>query len=464
MARSLAETPGTLRPLVWLSLPVLVEQLLHLLVGLVDLWLTGNYLPGDSFVAAMTLVLYLSWLLNMSFSFIASGATPLTARFTGAGDPELANRAMNQSFTLGLGLAAALMVIGFAAVEPGVRLMGLEGESADAAARYLRITLCVLPAIMVERVGVACLRGAGDTRSGLFTMAIVNAVNVGVSYALVSGVCGLPQLGWDGVAIGTAAGHITGGVILVALLVGGRAGYRLRISSMRPDRDMMRRLLKIGVPGGLDAVLLVICNLVYLRIVLQLGDVAAAAHGVAIQIEALAYMPGGAFQIAAATMAGQYLGAGDPKRATRSVLVACAAASILMSAMGVLFFVDAERLVDFFLDEKPEVAPLAAQLLRVMSLAMLPLAVAMVLIGGMRGAGDTRWPLAFTLIGFGLVRIPLALVLTPEVVTIPILGLTFAGAGMGAVGAWCGAVLDIFLRCFLLVGRFWQGGWRSISV
>ncbi|CAN0368638.1 unnamed protein product, partial [Ectocarpus sp. 4 AP-2014] len=192
--------------------------------------------------------------------------------------------------------------------------MGLEGPSADAAARYLTIEFCVLPAIMVELVGIACLRGAGDTVSGLFTMAIVNLVNIGASYALVTGAGSwIEPMGWDGIALGTAAGHITGAAILLGLLIGGRAGYHLRLQGMWPEWKTIKRVLRIGIPGGFDAILLVICNLTYLRIVLQLGDVAAAAHGVAIQIEALAFMPGGAFQIAASTMAGQYLGAGEPK-------------------------------------------------------------------------------------------------------------------------------------------------------
>lgn len=465
MASSLLETPGTLRPLVWLSMPVLAEQVLHLLVGFADLALTGHCLPGDSYVAAMTLVIYLLWLIGMLFSFVASGANPLTARFTGAGDHELAGRVLHQSVLLGLVWSAVLMVVGLRSVDSVVALMGLEGPSAEAAARYLTIELWVLPAIMLERVGIACLRGAGDTVSGLLTMGVVNVVNIGVSYTLVTGAGGIVEpMGWDGVALGTAAGHLTGAAILVAMLAGGRAGYRLRLGGLMPDADLMRRILKIGIPGGFDSMLLVVCNLTYLRIVLGLGDVAAAAHGVAIQIEALAFMPGGAFQIAAATMAGQYLGAGDPARATRSVLVACAAAATLMVSVGGVFWVAADQLVPFFIGDKPEVSQLAAVLLRTISVAMLPLAVSMVIVGGLRGAGDTRWPLAFTLVGFGVVRIPLALFLAQETVTVPFVDITLAGCGLGAFGAWCGAVADITLRSLLLSARFWQGGWKRIAV
>lgn len=465
MSSLLVQSPGTLRPLLRLSLPVLAEQVLHLLVGLSDLTLTGRFLEGSAFVAAMTVVIYLLWLIGMLFAVVATGSTPLIARFTGAGDPALANRVMNQSIAVGLAWSAVLMAVGFPLAGRLVGLMGLDGPSADAATRYLLIELTVLPAIMVERVGVACLRGAGDTVSGLLTMMVVNVVNIGVSFALITGVGGMFEpMGFTGVALGTAAGHLTGAAILLAMLVGGRAGFRLRVGAMRPDTALIRRLLRVGIPGGCEAVLLVLCNLAYLRIVVALGDIPAAAHGVAIQVEALAFMPGGAFQIAASTMAGQYLGAGQPDRAARSVLVACAAAAGLMIAMGAVFWFSAEELIGVFMRDKPEVVDLAAQLLRVISLAMFPLAVGMVLSGALRGAGDTRWALAFTVVSMCLVRIPLASYLAQDVVTAPLLGWTFAGAGLGAVGAWCGAATDLFVRAALLSGRFVQGGWRRIEV
>jgi Na+-driven multidrug efflux pump len=233
---------------------------------------------------------------------------------------------------------------------------------------------------------------------------------------------------------------------------------------MRPDWDLIRRLLWIGVPGGIDVVLVSICHLIYLRIILELGNVAAAAHGVAIQVEALGYMPGGAFQISAATMAGQYLGARDLVRARRSTILACLVASGVMAAAGVFFYAVAEPLASFFLGGREgEVVPLAASLLQIIAFAMVPLALMMVLVGALRGAGDTRWPLMLNLLGVVLVRVPLAIYLAYDQITLPVVG-TFAGAGLGVVGAWYGATADIVLRAMLLIGRFRHEGWQRIDV
>src|SRR6185436_13290912 len=273
----------------------------------------------------------------------------MIARFVGARDHEMANRVMNQSILTGLLWALALMAVALPLAGYFPLVMGLHGIAAAAAERYLTIEFLVLPAIMVERVAIACLRGAGDMVSGLVTMAIVNGINMACSYALCTGLGPLPELGWTGIALGTAIGHCCGAAILLSLLAGGRAGFRLRLEGMRPDFDLIRRILRIGVPGGIDVVLVNLVQMIFLRIVLSLGDAAAAAHGVAIQVEALGYMPGGAFQVSAATMAGQYLGARDLVRARYSVIQTCIVAATVMLISGVIFYVGATPLASFFL-------------------------------------------------------------------------------------------------------------------
>src|SRR4051812_27130630 len=112
MRKSLVDSAGTLRPMLWLTLPVLVEQILHLFVGFTDLWLTGNYLQDEAHIAAMTLMIYALWLVGNMFGFVALGSTALIARFEGAGDPTMANRVMNQSLTSGFFWSLALILVG----------------------------------------------------------------------------------------------------------------------------------------------------------------------------------------------------------------------------------------------------------------------------------------------------------------------------------------------------------------
>ena len=456
MSTPLIATPGTLRPLLRLALPVLAEHSLHLLVIFSDTVLAARYLGaeqrGTAALAAMNVIFYALWFLENLFGLVAIGSTALVARFVGAGDWAAARRTVNQSFLTGAMLTLVLMVLGVLFVGDFVSAMQLSGDSARLAGQYLLLVILVLPAMMVEVIAVSCLRGAGDTVSGLIVMSIVVMVNLLVSWSLIAGWGPLPELGFRGLAIGTAAAHVTGGVLLLALLLRGRAGLRLQPGGMRPDLPLIRRLLRIGVPGGTDVILIVVCHLAYMAIINSLGDLAAAAHGVAVKIEALAYLPGAAVQVAAATLAGQYLGAGDHAKATRSVLLSVAIGGAGMTAMGVVFFVAATPLSAVFLGEsKPEVLAATAPLLRIVAISMPALAAAMILGGALRGAGDTRVPLVLNLIGYLGVRLPGAYFLAHVL-------------GWGVEGAWIAMVADVFVRCGLILWRFLHGGWKRIKV
>lgn len=457
--------PGTLWPMLRLATPVLLEHLLHVMVELVDLLLTCRYLQQTHYMAAMTAMVYTMFFVWNLFAFVSSGSTALVARFSGASDHTLANRAMNQSIGLGLILSLAIMAAGFLFGGTLLGALGMKGDAADAARLYLNVQLCVVPMIMVENVGVACLRAAGDTVSGLVVLGLVNLVNMGLSYALVVGLGPFPNWGYLGVAVGTAVGHLFGGLILLSLLAGGRAGFRLRLTEMWPQPKMVRRLLRIGVPGGIDATITVLCHLAYLSVINALGEIAAAAHGIGLQLEALSYMPGAAFQIATATMVGQYLGAKEPARAMRSALVACGAAVLLMGTVGLLFFPLGETIVQLFRsDASAEVGPLACRYLRIMGAVMVPMAMAMVFAGALRGSGDTRWPMVITIVGMIGVRVPLGCLLAFDTFTVPWTDVTLTGLGMGVTGAWCAAATDVMLRCVLMTTRFAGGKWRLQTV
>ena len=433
-----------------LALPALCEQLLTLLVGFSDTLLAGWYFQTQE-LAAISLVVYLMWMVTCLFMVISIGATAMTARFVGRGNHHAASRATNQALVVGGAFAVVFVIAGAWLIVPTVNLMQLEGPAGAFAVRYVRILLPCLPLLMVEQVGIACLRGAGDMVAGLVVMSVVNVINVTVSWSLVLGIGGLPELGWDGLAVGTALGHTAGGLLVLGMLLGGRSGLRLRARWLVPNLDLIRRLLRIGLPGGADVVALVACQLWFVSIINRLGDVAAAAHGIAIRIESLAYLPGVAFEIAAATLAGQFLGAGDHRRATQTVVAAVAAAATIICSAGLVFLFAAAPLARLFVPGQPEVVVIAASLLRIVSTAMPALAVAIVLTGALRGAGDTRWPLAITLAGFIGVRMPLAYWLA-------------LGTSLGARGAWIAMVIDVNLRCALILYRFWHGGWKRVRV
>ncbi len=274
MSVVVSQMPGTLRPLLRLVWPVLVEQLLVMLVGFSDTLLAGHYLLAEH-LAAMTVISYTLWLLTNLFSFVSIGSVAMTARFVGAQDWQQANRVTNQSFVLGAILALVFTATGLLLSNHLATALNLEGEAAALATRYLWYVVPMLPLIMLEAVGIGCLRGAGDMVTGLVTMIVVNAINIAVSWSLLLGVGPLPAIGWDALPIGTACGHAFGGLIPLVVLLRGRAGLRIRWRMLRPDWSLIRRILRIGVPGGVDTVSVVLCQLAFLSIIDRLGTVAS---------------------------------------------------------------------------------------------------------------------------------------------------------------------------------------------
>ncbi len=446
----LVDSPDVLRPLLRLAMPVLVEQLLNFLVVISDTALAGRFLAQEH-VAAMTMIAYVMWLIPVLFATVGIGATALIARFYGARDFLMAQRVANQAMLLGMGFCVGIFTVLWLWTEELLVLLRLDLSTVPLVVRYLEFILPILPAVMLLQVGPACLRGAGDTLSGMVAMAVVNVVNIVASWGLVLGWFG-PSWGWDGLALGTALGHLVGAAIILILLVRGRMGLYLRWNQMKPDAHLIRRLLHVGVPGGMDMLAIVLCHLWYLAIINSLGAVVTAAHGVAVRIESLSYLPGSAFQVAAGTLAGQYLGAGRPDRAQRSALVACAVGGGVMTAAGVIFFLFAEPLVRLLVSaEKVAEIQTAYPLLKIVAFGTAPLAVTMILSGALRGAGDTRWPFAIGMIGMIGVRIPLA-------------HLAVFHYGWGVQGAWWAMVVDLWVRCALVSARFWQGGWKRIKI
>jgi putative MATE family efflux protein len=350
--------------------------------------------------------------------------------------------------------------------------MQLRGEAAELASRYIRILTIAIPFVMIEQVGTACLRGAGDTVSGLVARIVLNLVNAVLSTVLVAGFAPFPKLGFSGLAIGATSGHCVGGLIILYCLFRRRGVLPLgRASARATDRPLwiidaaaMRRILRIGIPGGIDIWAVLACHLTYAAIINSLGTLAQAAHGLGLQIEAMSYLPGSAFGVAAATLAGQSLGAEDQPRAVRGVLLCAASAVTIMTIAGVIMFVFGESLAAFFIGQRDELAVQVGRLLKIVALSCPSLAILTVILGALRGAGDTRSTLAITFIGLVGVRLPGACFLAWDHVTLPFIGLTIPAAGLGVAGAWYAMITDVILRSLLAAGRFAVGGWKRIRV
>lgn len=448
-ARPLIDSPTALWKLVlYLAVPNAIQQFLHLIVSLSDSLLAGRFLQvsGDVNVAgqaAQTNANYLFWYISSFTVLVSAGATTLVAHFRGARDRQGAVRAANQALLLALLFGLGGGILGFVFAPELMRLLQLHGLAGDLAAEYLRPIFAVLPLQMVLVVGIACLIGSGDTLTGMAVMSGVALLNIPLAWALCL------RIGLTGIALGTALASTAGAVTILLILWRGRSGLQLDGSLMKPDRGLIRRLLRISVPAGIDSMCLATGQLIFLGIVNQLDDASIAAHGIALRWEGLGYLSGNAFAVAAMTLVGQNLGAGRPWMAARSGWTALAIGTAVICGMGMIFFTLAEPMFRVFCPRPEQQAIIAAGVpaLRLIAFAMPAVACTCILPGALRGAGDTRVPILFTVAGFFGVRLPLAWYLTHYL-------------DWGLIGCWWAMVADLYLRGAALLIRFAKGRWQ----
>lgn len=431
-----------------LALPAMGEQMLSMMVGIVDTYLVGHL--GAASLAAVGLANQWVMVAAMLFGAIATGATALIARFVGARERSQANEVLRQSMLLGVGIGAVATLLGTTLAEPAVRLLGAEEEVITLSASYLRIVASIFFFSTLMFIGNASLRGAGDTRTPLLVMLVVNVVNIAVAWTAINGPFGLPKMGVAGSAVGAATGRVIGSLFVMTLLLRGRSGIRLQLAGLRPDRELINRILRVGLPTGMEQLLFRSGHMVFARILAELGTVSYAANQVAMNGWSLSFMPGFGFALAATTLVGQSLGAKDPEGAQQRGYTAYRLAATLMGSIGLLFLLFPAQIVGFFTND-PEVIEIGTLPLRMVGLIQPLLSATMVFPGALRGAGDTRFPMFVTGASIWLIRLPLAYLFALVL-------------GWGLPGAWGALALDLCMRGLLNFLRFRGGRWKAVEV
>ncbi len=456
------------RLVIALSLPVLAQQGLSFIVLFSDRYLAGHLGAKDqaAVLAAQTTAHYLAWFINCYTVLVTVGSTALVARSVGAGERRLAIEATHQALLLAVALGLAATAWAFlGGVRWMVHVLNLEGAAAAYAAEYALILFGLFVFQAIELAGIACLVGAGDTRTGLYVMIGVAIINVPLSIGFGWGVRPFPNLGFIGIALGTALSHVLGGLTVLAVLIRGRFGLKLEATLFVPRFDLLYRLLRISVPAGFDSLSIVAGQFWFLSVVNDFGNDASSAHGIALVWEALGYLSGAAFGTAAMTLVGQNLGARRPDQAAYAGWMAFALGCGVMCVMGLIFYTFAPEMFGLFCPAPEQAQTVAAGIpvLRLIAFAMPPLASAIVFTYALRGAGDTRVPIVFTLVGFFVVRIPLAYYLALPGFKLIGLG-EVVGLDMGLYGCWLAMCADLGVRGVFFFVRFTRGAWKLQKV
>ena len=446
--RSLVE--GPIGPAVWkLAWPTMLQNVVAGLQGVVDHVLVGNLL-GYTANAAIGVSWQIFLVVIVFMASLFSGQAVLVARFAGAGESDKVNRTVYQAFLTAVFMYALLMApFGYFASPWLLDLVNAAPEVKAQALPFLRINFVGCIGMLMFFMLSAALRASGDARTPLRLGLAMTILNLVLNLALI------PRFGTAGSAMGTVlASGLASGVALYQLFKGQLCVRFSRTMDMRPDWTIIRSLFRFGLPTGVQGIAMNIAGVLLLRFIGSLEHSAAAQAAYAIgytELFSLITWTSVGLMGAAATIAGQNLGAGHPERAIAGVHTASKIGLGVAASVGLVFVVAPHFLLGLFGATDAAVVTFGEQLLQFLAVSGFFITVALTYTGGLQGTGDTRSPLYITLAS--QLAIPLGMCMVLQ-----------AMRPLQATDIWLAIVLGHFARGALSMIRFRQGKWRQIKV
>jgi MATE family multidrug resistance protein len=294
-------------------------------------------------------------------------------------------------------------------------------------------------------------RGTGDTKTPMKVAIAANVVNLVGDYLLIFGHFGFPRMEVKGAAVATVFASLSGALIFLVLYLRRSFHARFRTRSLFAfSRERMIRMIRVGIPIGIQYFLDIGSFLVFSAYIGRMGDGPLAANHIAIRILSFSFMPCYGISIAATSLVGQYIGAKDFPSSETSGYNAIRIGLLYTAVIAVVFLLFADELAGIFSTE-PDVLRFSSRILLLAAVFQIFDGVQMISSGSLRGAGDTRWPMIVAVLYTWFLFIPLAYVFGDIL-------------GGGVVGAWVGATIYIILLGATLLLRYRSGAWKTMKI
>ena len=442
------------REVALLAYPLVLSHLSFTVQTFVDRLFLTWYSPEA--VAGAVTGLFAVWAIVALFTGTGEYLTTFVAQYLGAGREERIGPALWQGvyFSLGAGVFVAALspfvthAFDLAGHAPALRRYEVEYARA--------LMLGAFPVILMATLSTF-FAGRGQTQAVLRVNILATVVNIVLDYLLIFGNGGFPEMGVTGAALGTILSQVVGAGVYGAIILKRdyRKAYRT-LAGWRPEPALVRRLVRFGMPTGLQYSLEVGAFAVFMVIVGRIGTLELAASGIAFNLNMIVFMPMVGLSIAVSSLVGRYLGADRPDVAERAVRSALAMSFGYMAACGLLYVLGAPLLLAPYgagADPAtwPRIAEVATVLLRFVAVYSIFDMMNLIHAAGLRGAGDTVYPMVLT---FVLAWIAM---LVPAWVGCVVLG-------AGAYFAWTMASLYVLLLGLLMRRRFRAGHWKAMRV
>ena len=426
---------------VMLAAPAILAQFSSVMMQYIDTAMVGRLGANPS--ASIGLVATSTWIFSGFTMAIASGFSVQVAHFCGAGDFYNARKVLRQGLTscLGLSLLFGLLGLGISPFLP--HWLGGGQEITQDASNYFGIYSAFLPLAAVGYAANVMLQASGNMKVPSILYISMCALDVVFNYVFIYGL----GMGVPGAALGTGLAELL--TTIVSLWYVLTQSKELKIKgekgSFKPSRVVLNNAFGITGPMWLQNLIMRGAHVMSTVIVVPLGPIGIAANAFAITAESFCYMPGYGLEEAATTLVGQSLGARRKDIARRFASITIWMGAIIMSLLAVVMFLFSTELMQL-LSSDPDVVALGAKVLKIEAFAETFYAVSIVAYGACVGAGDTMIPTVFNFAGMWVIRIGLAVFLTPR---------------FGLVGYWIAMCLDLNVRGILFLIYIRRGRWMN---
>ncbi len=351
---------------------------------LIDLIMVGSL--GVAALAAIGLGMQFIMVLNVVMTLYVVGGNAVIARHIGSGRFHRANIAFYNLFLLALVLSVISLLIGYIGSERFYLWMGTGQDVATLGSLYFGTLSLGMPLIFLDALFFNALSAAGKTQVSLYIKIVSALLNVFLNYILIFGHLGFEPMGIQGAAVATIISY--GFNVFVYFLLVSKDTCILRFYTYF-SLASMKSIFKIGLPASIDRFMSVGSFMVFVMVITTFGTEALAGYQVGLRIEGLAFMPGFGFSIAAMALVGQSLGAKNATLAEHEAITVTKIAAGFMGFVGLFLVFIPEFFCQFFTHDAKTIE-LASVYLRLVGLSQVPLAIAIVLSGALRGAGATR--------------------------------------------------------------------------
>ncbi len=378
------------------ALPVAATGILGQLFNASDIAIVGNFTQGDT-VAAVAAVgangPVIGLLLNI-FIGIALGANVVIANAIGRGDSNTVSRAVHTSIVAAVLGGIIVGLLGQLLAEPVLSMLQVPEDVFPLALKYMRIYLLGLPVIFLYNFEAAIFRSAGDTKTPLVALALSGVLNVILNLFFVV----VLNKTVDGVAIATVLANVVSSVVLLRRLLRSELFIHVEFKNLRIDWKILWRILKIGVPAGIQGAVFSLSNIVVQSAINSLGKVTMAASSAAFNVEVMAYYILNSFGQACTTFVGQNYGAGQIDRC-RKALKLCLIESVIATACAVCIALLSGKYLIALFNNDPEVIRLGMVRMKFIFMSYIFSTIYDCMSGYMRGFGISLTPALLTIFG-----------------------------------------------------------------